>query len=250
MLLSMEELLVGAAVVALGQFVYAMAGFGSGMVSVSLYALLVGDLRFFVPAFLLLCLPTETAITWRTRHLQDWPRTLRVVAWSLPTLALGAWMLGFVHARALALGLGFVIAALGAWYLFFESRVFLRFDRPWHLPAASLAAGLLGGLFAVAGPPIILYFKSLRLDKSAFRAALISIWLCMTCLKIPMYAALGLYSGRSFAFAGAWLAASATGAWAGNALHARIPETVFRRLTSFLVLAAGVLLIVQNISAK
>lgn len=245
--LSVHALWVGAAVVALGQFVYAMAGFGSGMVSVSLYALLVGDLRFFVPVFLLLCLPTEAVITWRTRRLQDWQRTLKVVAWSLPALGLGAWMLGTVDTRALGLGLGVVIAALGAWYLFFEHRIRPRFGRPWHLPAAALTGGILGGLFAVAGPPIILYFKSLRMDKSAFRAALISIWLCMTCIKIPLYAVWGLYSWSSLAAAGAWSIASVAGAWAGNALHDQISEDVFRRFTSLLVLFAGMLLTVQNL---
>lgn len=196
--LSLNEWLVGAVVVALGQLIYTMAGFGSGMVSVSLYALLMGNLRFFVPVFLLLCLPTEALVTWRTRHLQDWKRTLKIVVWSLPTMALGAWMLNVAHAQILGFILGIVILVLGVWYLLFEPYLQLKIERPWHLPVAALTGGMLGGLFAVAGPPLILYFKSRQLQKSAFRAALISIWLCMTCLKIPMYVAFNLYSTRSF----------------------------------------------------
>jgi hypothetical protein len=243
---SPEEFLLVAAIVALGQIVYALAGFGSGMVSVSLYALAFGDLRFFVPVFLLLCLPTEVAVTWHARRLQDWRRTGLVLAAALPTLALGAWWLGTVDPRWLAFGLGLLIVALGLYYLLVEERLAFTFTRRWHLLAASAAGGILGGLFGVAGPPLILYFKSLRLSKEHFRAALIGIWLCMTCVKIPMYAGLGLYSAGSLWWVLALLPVSYAGARLGMALHDRVSEAAFRRLTSGLLIVSGVLLALQN----
>ncbi|MBU1244767.1 sulfite exporter TauE/SafE family protein [Myxococcota bacterium] len=243
---SVEELLLVAAIVALGQIVYALAGFGSGMVSVSLFALAFGDLKFFVPMFLLLCLPTEVAVTWQSRSLQDWRRTALVLAAALPTLALGAWLLGAVDSSRLAFFLGLLIVVLGLYYLLLEARLRFSFTQKWHLLAASATGGILGGLFGVAGPPLILYFKSLRLDKDAFRAALIGIWLCMTCVKIPMYAGLGLYSVRSLWWALVLLPASFAGARAGMLLHQRVSEAAFRRFTSLLLIASGVLLALQN----
>jgi uncharacterized membrane protein YfcA len=243
---SVEELLLVATIVALGQIVYALAGFGSGMVSVSLYALAFGDLKFFVPLFLLLCLPTEIAVTWQSRKLQNWRRTALVLAAALPTLALGAWLLGTIDASLLAFFLGILIVVLGFYYLLLEARLRLSFSKPWHLVAASASGGILGGLFGVAGPPLILYFKSMGFDKHAFRAALIGIWLCMTCVKIPMYAGLGLYSARSLWWVLILLPASWLGARAGMRLHRAVSETAFRRFTSLLLIFSGVLLTLQN----
>jgi hypothetical protein len=243
---SIEELLAVAAIVAVGQIVYALAGFGSGMVSVSLFALAFGDLKFFVPVFLLLCLPTEITVTWQSRKLQNWRRTALVLAAALPTLAAGAWLLGAIDATSLAFFLGLLIVVLGLYYLLLEERLRLTFSKKWHLIAASASGGILGGLFGVAGPPLILYFKSLRLDKDAFRAALIGIWLCMTCVKIPMYAGLGLYSTRSLWWALILLPASLAGARLGLGLHARVSERAFRRITSLLLVISGVLLALQN----
>jgi len=243
---SIEELLLVAAIVALGQIVYALAGFGSGMVSVSLFALAFGDLKFFVPVFLLLCLPTEVAVTWQSRSLQNWRRTALVLAAALPTLALGAWLLGSIDSSLLAFFLGLLIVVLGFYYLLLEERLRFSFTRKWHLVAASSAGGILGGLFGVAGPPLILYFKSLRLDKDAFRAALFGIWLCMTCIKIPMYAGLGLYSVKSLWWALILLPASFAGARLGMRLHRAVSEAAFKRFTSLLLIASGVLLALQN----
>ncbi|MBU1068582.1 sulfite exporter TauE/SafE family protein [Myxococcota bacterium] len=243
---SVEELLLVAAIVALGQVVYALAGFGSGMVSVSLFALAFGDLKFFVPVFLLLCLPTEVAVTWQSRSLQNWRRTALVLAAALPTLALGAWLLGSVDSSRLAFFLGLLIVVLGFYYLLLEAHLRFSFTQKWHLLAASATGGILGGLFGVAGPPLILYFKSLRLDKDAFRAALIGIWLCMTCVKIPMYAGLGLYSVKSLWWALVLLPASFAGARLGMCLHRAVSEAAFRRFTSLLLIASGFLLALQN----
>jgi len=243
---SVEEFLIVAGIVALGQIVYALAGFGSGMVSVSLFALAFGDLKFFVPVFLLLCLPTEVTVTWQSRSLQNWRRTALVLAAALPTLALGAQLLGTIDSSRLAFFLGLLIAVLGLYYLLLEQRLRISFSKKWHLIAASAAGGILGGLFGVAGPPLILYFKSLRLDKNAFRAALIGIWLCMTCVKIPMYAGLGLYSVKSLWWALILLPASFAGARLGMRLHRAVSETAFRRFTSLLLIASGVLLALQN----
>jgi len=196
--------------------------------------------------FLLLCLPTEVTVTWQSRRLQDWRRTALVLAAALPTLALGAWLLDTIDAGLLAFFLGLLIVVLGFYYLLLEAHLRLAFTRRWHLPAASAVGGILGGLFGVAGPPLIVYFKSLRLDKDAFRAALIGIWLCMTCVKIPMYAGLGMYSARSLWWALILLPASFAGARVGMRLHRAVSEAAFRRFTSLLLIASGVLLAVRN----
>ncbi len=61
-----QYVLVGA-IVFLGQFIYTAIGFGSGMVTISLLALLFGNINVFVPFFLLLCLPTELTVSFKDR---------------------------------------------------------------------------------------------------------------------------------------------------------------------------------------
>ncbi len=256
----MEELILAGCIVALGQFVYAIAGFGSGMVSISLYALAFGDLRFFVPVFLLLCLPTELGVTFQTRKQGSTRQALWILALATPTLLLGAWGLGRLDTRILALLLGVVIAVLALYYLVMERGRPIGGTEPGsggtaaqgRLPgifmvSMSLVAGLLGGLFGVAGPPLIVYFKSLKLDKTAFRASLIRVWLGMSLLKVFMYAGMGLFSLRSLIVVAWLLPASWLGAVAGMKAQNRLSEAHFRVFTSLLLLTSGLLLVWKNV---
>ncbi|HMA69491.1 MAG TPA: hypothetical protein VKN74_06430, partial [Candidatus Mcinerneyibacterium sp.] len=56
-------------IIFLSQIIYSSIGFGSGMFAISLFTLFYGNIDYFVPFFILVCLPTEIFISIKDRKL-------------------------------------------------------------------------------------------------------------------------------------------------------------------------------------
>ena len=162
-----------ALVVAGAQLIYATAGFGAGMFSIALLAMILPDLGPAVATLYVLTFLTEVWVL-----LHAWRQAkARLLLGLLPTTMLGMWL----GTELLLLGnvawlkrvLGVVVTAAGAWFLYDQRR---RPGRPgtaaadghqadsppprgkrgWLSLPVGLAAGTLAGLFGTGGPPVIL----------------------------------------------------------------------------------------------
>jgi uncharacterized membrane protein YfcA len=113
-------------------------------------------------------------------------------------------------------------------------------------PLVGLASGVLAGLFGTGGPPVILYYQLRGVDKAVFRGSLMAVFLLMTVVRVPSYAALGLITEPRMWSALAVFPAVLVGAWIGNRVHLRLEENTFRRLVSAALVAIGALLLIQQ----
>lgn len=241
-----QYLLIGLAVF-LGQFVYAAVGFGSGMITISLLTLMFGQVDLFVPFFLLLCLPAELTVAIRDRRHVRLKETGAFLFYITPGLVIGAWVLKSAPDTLLLVALGSLITLLALYYLFFESRFRIRTDSPVWIPVAGTLSGILGGLYGVSGPPLIVYFKSSGRPKRVFRAALLTIFLFMSFFRLAIYGTMQFYTGPILISVLATVPFAAAGVAAGMWSHERISEERFRMVTSLILLISGLLLIVKNV---
>jgi uncharacterized protein len=241
-----QYVLVGV-IVFLGQFIYTAIGFGSGMVTISLLALFFGNINVFVPFFLLLCLPTELTVSFKDREHIDFHRTGKFLLFIFPGLIAGAYLLKSSPDRGLVIWLGVIVSLLAVYYLFFEEKTtFTLKNRAW-IPFFGGISGLLGGVYGISGPPLIVYFKALKMDKTSFRVALLSIFLAMSIFRTGLYAAIHLYTLPILTSTIFALPFALLGVLTGMHAHHRIPEQLFRRITSVVLLASGILLLFKNL---
>ncbi len=245
------------AVVMLGaQLIYATVGFGAGMFSVALLALVLPDLAGVVATLLILTCVTEVwvlARNWRQAQF-------KLVLIALPTTFAGLWLgtlwLAGGNVDWLKRALGLVVLLSGSWFLYTElgkrtpvavpSSTTQRTSGPrllWTIPVGFIA-GVLGGLFGTGGPPIIVFLKSCRLPKGVFRATLLCYFLTMTGLRGITYVNEGLLTAQVL-LAAAWLLPSSmVGALLGMMLHDRLSERRFALgVSGVLILAGGVLIL-------
>ncbi len=238
--------LIGLAVF-LGQFVYSAVGFGSGMITISLLTLMFGHVDLFVPFFLLLCLPAELTVAIRDRQHVRFKETGTFLLYITPGLVIGAWVLKSAPDRILLVALGSLITLMAIYYLFLEKRFRFQTDNPLWVPVAGSLSGILGGLYGVSGPPLIVYFKSAGRPKRVFRAALLTIFLFMSFVRLAIYGTMQFYTVPILLSALATLPFAAAGVGVGMWSHERIPEDRFRTLTSLMLLISGLLLILKNV---
>jgi len=244
---SSQEFLIIAMIICISQFIYAALGFGSGMFAISVLSLLYGKIDFFVPYFVLMCLPTETFITWKERKLMK-PGKVRslIVAVTLPLIA-GSWLLKRAHGSLLYYCLGAIVILLSLYHLFWEKKFKPSLTSPLWVPGIGLFSGLLGGLFGMSGPPLIFYFKAAGFKKREFRAALLTIFFFMSVIRLISYLFLGLFTVPLLLSVLMTYPFALAGLWAGSFAHERINEQVFKVATSLVLLTSGILIILKNI---
>jgi len=224
----------------------AMVGFGATIVTVALGAFLlpIDDLlAAYVPVNMLLS-AYLVARYWRQIDV-------RVLFLGIvPAMTVGVVLGRFVTRLAgneqlkLAFGVFVIVVSL------LEIVRMLRkagVERPLHpVPAGVLLVlgGIVHGLFG-SGGPMAVYVSSRRIhDKGRFRATLSALWFVLNGMLVADFVATGTLGAASARRSALLLVPLLAGLAAGEWLHHRVPQRVFRGLLFVLLLVAGVLLAV------
>lgn len=230
---------------AVAEAVYVLLGFGAGLIAVGSLALLLPELRDVVVLLLLVNLPAELWVVRKSWQRISWRGVLVLFAGVAVGIPIGTWMLRWGNPRILLVALGVFLVAVGVAFLLNPRTVRQGWPR-WVAPPTGLVSGLLTGLFGTGGPPLVLYYQLGGADKAAFRGNLMAIFLLMTTVRVPSYAAFGLITAPRLWSALAVMPAVLLGAFVGNHIHLRIEETTFRRAVSLALTLIGLLLLVPG----
>jgi hypothetical protein len=242
---TVPQLVAACAVLVVAEAVYVLLGFGAGLIAVGALALLLPELRDVVVLLLLVNLPAELWVVYQSRRAISWRGVLAVFAGIAVGIPVGSWLLQFGKPEMLLKLLGLVLVIVGSLFLMWPAAAGARWPR-WAVAPIGLTSGLLTGLFGTGGPPLVLYYRLSGADKAVFRGQLMAIFLFMTIVRVPSYAALGLITPARLWSAAAVLPAVLAGAFIGNHVHLQISEAVFRRLVSAALLMVGLLLMLPR----
>ena len=232
-------------VLVVAQMVYVLFGFGSGLIAVGTLALVFPDLRDVVVMLLLVNLPAEAVIAWKSRRDIQWRPIAQLGVGIAIGIPVGTWLLRGTDASAVLTVLGWFLVAVGILFLRLPTGEG-RHPPTWLAGPAGGISGVLTGLFGTGGPPVIIWYHLLGVGKAAFRGNLMTIFLLMSLVRVPSYLAGGLVTMPRLASTVAVLPAVALGAWLGHRLHVNISEVLFRRLVSLLLAVLGLVLLIRN----
>ena len=226
-----------------GGAVKGLVGIGIPLVSISLLSL-------FLPltdAVALLPVPMIVANVWMSfagNHFlpalrRFWPLVLAMFAGTV----VGAHVLAALDLAALNLLVGiFVVVFCLSSHVNPALRLPDRYEAGAGVVAGAVG-GFMGGLSALFGPPLIMYFASLRLDRDTFVGVISSIYLCCSVTLVVVFGSVGVMSRAQFAESVIACVPLLIGVWVGRRFRGRIDETVFRKLLLVALLGVGVRLI-------
>jgi uncharacterized protein len=235
-----------AAVFGLSFLVESAVGFGSGLLSVSLGAQVMG-LQALFPIFQPLSLLLSLVMMWRGRALLHRAFLLRLLLPAMvPGVVVGMLLFRFQFKGLLAT-LGVVVMALAL----FELQKTLRHQVASRLPrwaevAMLFVAGISHGLFGVSGPPVVYVTSSRIEDKGAFRATLSALWAGLSLLLVVGYALDGTLNMSTLAHSASLLPVLVMAFLLGEWIHRLVPQRAFRLGICVLLVASGAALVIRN----
>lgn len=224
-----------------GSFVHLACGFGFSVVVMGVLTRLLPSFGEAAALANLLMLVVSLFYAVRLWRNIRW----KVLVWPLigyfPMSLLMTYVLDISPGVWLRIGLGVGLILLALYLIFLQK----RFSVP-STPASGIiiggAAGVLGGLFCMAGVPMALYLVSAG-DKEEYLATSQGFFTVTTLVSAGMHGAFGFVTrtvGTAFAFS---IVAVALGALLGRLVFKRVNQTALKRMIYGFMLLSGFYLI-------
>ena len=223
----------------------ATAGFGSSIIALTIGAhfFAIGEL---VPVVVLLNVGLTIYMVSRY-HSHVSIRLLLTIILPLMGIGLAAGQLVFhlLSGAHLQIGLAILVIFVAGRELWLmraaakQPKPLARAERTVWL----LGAGIIHGMYATGGPPLVYVVGRAGLDKLAFRSTMATIWLILDFVLVASFVATGVLDESGLERAGWLLPVVIAAIVCGEVLHRKIPERPFRRIVFALLLVAGTALL-------
>lgn len=223
-------------------FTQSLTGFGLALVSMPLLTALLG-VGTAAPMVALFGLVAEVILLLYYREAVN----VRVIWRLIMTAAIGV-PVGILVIRSLDEGV--VLALLGvivagyALYALLKLRL-PTIDGPVWAYAFGFVAGILGGAYNTAGPPVIVYGNCRGWPPEEFKANLQGFFLFTGLIVMISHVLAGNYTAEVLRYTLIALPAVAAGVASGLALSKRVSAATFRTIVLWLLLVLGVWLIIS-----
>lgn len=170
-------------------FIRGITGFGSGLLSVPLLALII-PLQTVVPLILVLDLSASLLMTRKARADVEWQEIIPLLPTSLIGIVIGVSLLVSLPREPLLTGLALFVILFGLRYL-----LNIHGDRLvskiWSIPTG-LIGGLIGALFGTGGPPYVVYLAHRISEKSQLRATFSGLFMLDGSIRVITFITMGL----------------------------------------------------------
>ena len=241
------EIGICVAAILVGAFVKAVTGMGFPLVAIPVISLFVS----VEDAVCVIALPNVVmngVIAWRVRYEAPRTRDLpTLVSTSIVGAVFGTWLLMHVSERVLMIGLALTVFAYVA-YAFArpETRLSPKTTRMGS-PFVGVFAGLMQGAVGISGPPVAAWTHAYGYPPGVFVFVVSVLFGVAGAAQLAVIAGSGMLAGPRL-----WLALAALPVVLGmvpigERMRSRLAPERFGRVVLFVLLVAGVSLIVRGI---
>ena len=221
----------------LGSFVYGVAGFGSGLITVPFSSHFL-PLPFVLAVFALSDVVNAGRVAFADPGAVVRAEALRLLPSSVAGVAIGAGLLVLLPAWVLMLALGvFLVAYVGYGVLARGALPVVSMRWAW---LAGVTGGIASAMFGAGGPPYAVYLSMRPYGKEALRATLAATSFVSVIARVTAFAVAGLLSSREVWIAAAGvLPATLLALWLAGRVHARISREAVVAVIRVLLAVAG-----------
>ena len=224
-------------------FVQRTIGFGFGIFIMTALPFLMPSYGEAVTLSGLLSLTSAAVVMFRYLKYVTWKRFLPIVASFVIFSTLAISLLDKIEGQAMRIILGIVLIVISLYFSFFKEKLqkIIRPTSGWQLGAGA-ASGVMGGLFGMHGPPVVLYLVASEPDKDHYMG-MIQTYAFVTNLTMLAVRAWNGYVtptvGTTYIYG---LIGLAVGVLAGNWAYNRIPNRIFTYVVYAYIAISGLVI--------
>ena len=225
-------------------FVQRTIGFGFGIFIMTALPFLMPSYGEAVTLSGLLSLTSAAVVMFRYLKYVTWKRFLPIVASFVIFSTLAISLLDKIEGQAMRIILGIVLIVISLYFSFFKEKLqkIIRPTSGWQLGAGA-ASGVMGGLFGMHGPPVVLYLVASEPDKDHYMGMIQTYAFVTNVTMLAVRAWNGYVThtvGTTYLYG---LAGLTIGVLAGNWAYSRIPNRIFTYVVYAYIAVSGIIIL-------
>ena len=228
-------------------FIQRTIGFGFGIFIMTALPFLMPSYAEAVTLSGLLSLTSATVVMIQYVKFVTWKRLLPMVGAFVVFSTAAIFLLDRIEGPAMRQILGIMLIFLSFYFSFFKEKLqrFIRPTKGWLLGTGSIS-GVMGGLFGMHGPPVVLYLVVSEPSKDHYMG-MIQTYAVITNITMLIVRAWNGYVtptvGATYLYA---LGGLAIGVLAGNWAFKRIPSRLFTYIVYAYICISGLIIFLTN----
>ena len=225
-------------------FIQRTIGFGFGIFIMTALPFLMPSYGEAVTLSGLLSLTSATIVMVKYLKFVTWKRLLPIIASFIIFSTIAICLLDKIEGQAMRRILGITLILISLYFSFFKARLqkLIRPTKGWQYGTGA-ASGIMGGLFAMHGPPVVLYLIVSEPDKDHYMG-MIQTYAVVTNITMLAVRAFNGYVtsavGSSYIYS---LIGLATGVIAGNWAFKHIPNRLFTYIVYAYIGVSGLIIL-------
>lgn len=225
-------------------FIQRTIGFGFGIFIMTALPFLMPSYAEAVTLSGLLSLTSAIVVMFKYVKYVNWRRLLPIFAAFAVFSTIAIILLEKIEGRAMRMTLGVMLIILSLYFAFFKDKIqkFIRPTRGWQL-GTGMASGVMGGLFGMHGPPVVLYLIVSEPDKNHYMGMIQTYAVITNIVMLSVRAYNGYVTpvvGTTYLYA---MGGLAIGVLAGNWAFSRIPNRLFTYLVYAYIGISGAIIL-------
>jgi uncharacterized membrane protein YfcA len=239
----LENLIYITLLAAGASFVQRTIGFGFGIFIMTALPFLMPSYGEAVTLSGLLSLTSATVVMLKYIKYVTWQRLLPMVAAFVLFSTIAICLLDRIEGQAMRIVLGIMLIIISIYFSFFKDKLqkVIRPTKRWQLGTGSVS-GIMGGLFGMHGPPVVLYLISSEPDKDHYMG-MIQTYAVITNITMVIVRIWNGYVtpavGMTYLYG---LSGLAIGVIAGNWAYRRIPNRLFTYIVYAYICISGIII--------
>ncbi len=169
-----------------------------------------------------------------------WREFIRIIVVMIAFMLVGIWIDTLLSVDSLLKIFGVIVFAVGMQNIIMKKRPLLP---EWALWVVLVLAGIVQGMFISGGAFLVIYALQKILDKEEFRATLSLVWMVLNGLYAAIAIAGGGISAEATSIVAVCIPLGLVSVVLGQWIERRISQEVFMKLTYWMLVGIGVVLI-------
>jgi uncharacterized membrane protein YfcA len=221
-------------------------GFGESLVAVPLFSIFM-PIDAAVPLSVILSILIALIVIVQDHRQIHFSSAKWLIIFALPGIPLGVLLLIYSNGLWIKSGLGISIIVYSLYSLYGKNTFFLEQDNRFWLIVCGLLSGILGGMYGVNGPPLVIYGNMRKWSAKHFRATLQAYFLPASLIGLIGYVVKGLVNREILVYFLASLPAVIPAIFLGRLLNHKLTDSSFFKYVYWGLMLIGGFLILNSL---